>query len=611
MNIFAVLSFISSVLFFQAGVYSLYKDRKTLAGISLALLAFLFAIYGITYFLFFNAQSKEQVYLYDRIASVGWVFFPVVTVWFAVSVTKSHNRVIQAIIWFFLIPLSLYSFYVALTDLESVKLFYNFEGNWYYTPYDNTISYYLFVLYLMVSVLLVYFVLIGWYFMGESNREKYQARVLLISVSLFFILSFLSNLIFPYIQAKILPALAPVNALILIGGAMYAYHFVPSSPITSDTIYNLVIHHVKEFLFIADRNGKIYMANQYTLSTLKYNAYEMTRKEWTDLFSEPERIGDVMKTMGRRNVSRQFRMEIIGKDKQRLPVLFYIIKIQDQFNRVQGYVYSCIDYRQKLKLKEEIAERVRAEKNLSQIRKELELLVKKRTQELQEANLKLQQEVIERRSAEEQIKADLNEKIVLVQEVHHRVKNNIQMIISLVNMLCSHPKIDTDASDKLRDLAEKIRYISRIHEDFYSSPNLSNIAFSKYLKKSIGELYSNFGRRKDIVFKLNLADIKLDISQAIPLGIVFNELLVNSLVYAFDGGTENPEKSIISVEFYKNNGQYSLVVSDNGKGLPLPFKEIKNQKIGLQLIQVLTQEHLRGKLFHYGQQGTTFIIRFN
>ncbi|MFW5706489.1 MAG: hypothetical protein ACOC12_01095, partial [Bacteroidota bacterium] len=96
MNIFAVLSFISSVLFFQAGVYSLYKDRKTLAGISLALLAFLFAIYGITYFLFFNAQSKEQVYLYDRIASVGWVFFPVVTVWFAVSVTKSHNRVLQA-----------------------------------------------------------------------------------------------------------------------------------------------------------------------------------------------------------------------------------------------------------------------------------------------------------------------------------------------------------------------------------------------------------------------------------------------------------------------------------------------------------------------------------
>jgi two-component sensor histidine kinase len=534
-----------------------------------------------------------------------------VTVWFTVFLTKTKNRIINGIIYFILLPISVYSFYTALIDLEGVKYFYSFDGNWYYTPYDNTVSYYLFVLYLMVSVLLVYFVLIGWFFMAESNREKYQARILLVSLSFFFIFTFLSNLVLPFIHSRIIPAMAPINALILVGGALYVHHFVPTLPITPQTIYNLVINHVKEFLFIADRNGKIYLANQYTLSTLKYNAYDLIRSDLSDIFSEPERVGEIMKTMGSKNVSKQFRIELIGRDKQRFPVMLYVIKIEDQFNRVQAYVYSCIDYRQKLKLKEEIAERVRAEKNLSQIRKELELLVKKRTQELQEANLKLQQEVIERRSAEEQIKADLNEKIVLVQEVHHRVKNNIQMIISLVNMLCSHPKIDSDASEKLRDLAEKVRYISRIHEDFYSSPNLSNIAFSKYLKKSIGELYSNFGRRKDIVFKLNLADIKLDISQAIPLGIVFNELFVNSLVYAFEGETQSQEKSIISIEFYQNNGQYSLVVSDNGKGLPLPFKEIKNQKIGLQLVQVLTQEHLRGKLLHYGQRGTTFIIRFD
>jgi two-component system, sensor histidine kinase PdtaS len=197
-----------------------------------------------------------------------------------------------------------------------------------------------------------------------------------------------------------------------------------------------------------------------------------------------------------------------------------------------------------------------------------------------------------------------------VQEIHHRVKNNIQMIISLVNMLCNHPKIDSFASEKLREIAEKVRYISRIHEDFYSSPNLSSIPFSTYLKKAIGELYSNFGNRKDIVFKLNLSDENLDISQAIPLGIIFNELLINALLYAFDDSQIQPEKSIISVEFIKNNRSFSLIVSDNGVGLHAPFSELQSKKIGLQLVNVLTREHLKGTISHQGNSGTTFVVNF-
>lgn len=611
MNIFAVLSFISSVLFLQAGVYTLIKDRKTSVNRVFALLAFLFAIYAFSYALFFDAETIGQVYFYDKIASVGWVFFPVVTVWFFYLLTRNLSKKVFVPLFSILLLFAFYSFYIALTDLESVKFFYQFEDNWFYTPYDNTTSYFLFVLYLISSVLVVYYMLIGWFFMAESNREKYQAKVLLYILSFFFVLSFLSNLVFPYIETHLIPAMAPINALILIGGGIYVLFFLPSASITPEMVYHLIVSHVKEFLLIADKEGKIYATNQYTLSNLKYNSYEIGRCELEDIFSEPEKVREGLKHMRSNNVSRQVRLELFTKEKEKVPVVLYIIKIQDEFKRTLGYVFSCMDYRQKLKLKEEVAERVRAEKNLSQIRKELELLVKKRTQELQEANLKLQQEVVERRSAEEQIKNDLHEKIELVQEVHHRVKNNIQMIISLVNMLCSHPRIDSHASDKLRDIAEKIRYISRIHEDFYASPNLSNIAFSSFLKKAIGELYRNFGQQRDIVFKLNLTDENLDISHAIPLGIIFNELLMNSLHFAFRAEQESTPKNTINVEFYRNNGEFSLVVSDNGVGLPMPFHELKGHKIGLQLVNVLIRDHLKGKISHYGQQGTTFIVKFD
>ncbi|MFW6249227.1 MAG: histidine kinase dimerization/phosphoacceptor domain -containing protein [Bacteroidota bacterium] len=610
MNIFAVLSFISSLLFLQAGIYSLIKDRKSPVNKVFALLSFLFAIYAFSYALFFNAETLEQVYLYDKIASVGWVFFPVVTVLFFYLLTRNMARRIFAIIFSALLLFAFYSFYVAIVDLESVKFFYQYEDNWYYTPYDTTISYYLFVFYLIASVLVVYYMLIGWYFMADSNREKYQAKILLFHLSFFFILSFFSNLVFPYIETHFVPALAPINALVLIGSGVYVLFFLPSASITPEMVYHLIVNHVKEFLLIADKAGKIYATNQYTLSNLKYNSYELNRCDLSDIFSEPEKVKEILQYMNSKNVSRQIRLSLLTRDKEKVPVVLYIIKIEDAFKRNLGYVFSCMDYRQKLKLKEEVAERVRAEKNLSQIRKELELLVRKRTQELQEANLKLQQEVVERRSAEEQIKNDLQEKIKLVQEVHHRVKNNIQMIISLVNMLCSHPKVDSQASETLRDIAEKIRYISHIHEDFYSSPNLSNIAFSSFLKKAIGELYRNFGQQRDIIFKLNLTDENLDISHAIPLGIIFNELLMNSLHYAFPTRENSTVKSTINVEFFRNNGEFSLVVSDNGVGLPLPFHELKSQKIGLQLVNVLTKDHLKGKISHFGQQGTTFIVKF-
>jgi len=378
-------------------------------------------------------------------------------------------------------------------------------------------------------------------------------------------------------------------------------------------IHNLVMSHVKEFIFFLDKDGRIKSTNQYTLQNLKYNIYDITKNNPDHIIFGYNKGISLLNKMQNRSISSQLRMDLITRDNQRIPVIMTAMKVTDDFQRKLGYAIVFLDYRQKLKLKEEVAERVRTEKNLYQIRKELEMLVKKRTFELQEANQRLENEVVERKRVEQQIKSDLQEKVELVKEVHHRVKNNIQMIISLANMLCSHPKIDSSSSEKLRELAERIRYISKIHEDFYASPNLSKIAFSPYLKKSVGELYGNFGRGVEIVFKLNLTDEFLEINQAIPLGIIFNELLINAMKLAYEIKNENKQKYVINVEFLKRNGKIFLIVKDNGLGLDSKEKYLKTGSIGLKLVNVLVKEHLRGTLedSHGSNYGINYRVSFD
>jgi len=614
MSVFALLSFLSFLIYFQAGIFALHLNKKETIFRVFAALSFLFAVYAFLYFLLFQTNSIEKVYLYDKLASISWIFFPVLTVWFFMIITKNKSQVVSIITLFFLLPVAVLSYYTAINDIESVKYFYQVDGNWYYTPFDQTFEYLTFVLYLFISAGTVFYMIMNRLQNAKTGREKHVINVLLLSMSVFFLFTVLTNLVFPLFNENFLPVMAHINALVIIVGGLYAFWILSLKPITPGTLHNLVLNHMKEFLFILNKEKKIVMTNQYTLANLQYNQYELIRDDFSFVFSDYSKIESLLSNKYHHTEKQQLRVDLNARDKKTIPVMVSVIRIRDDYQKTRAYVLACVDYRQKLKLKEEIAERTRTEKNLSKIRKELEFLVKKRTFELNDANQKLQQEAIERKRAELQTKADLDEKIELVKEVHHRVKNNIQMIISLINMLCNHPVVDNDSSERLRETAEKVRYISHIHEDFYSFPNLSRINFSGYLKKLVGELYSNYGRGTDIVFRLNLSDEFLDINQAIPLGIIFNELLVNAMKYAFtDDSTlkEKRKRNVVNVEFFKRNGQYNLMVRDNGIGLPEKMHDINNGRIGLQLVNILSRDHLKGSVENHVEYGTQFTILFD
>ena len=351
MNVFALFSFISFILFLQAGVFMLYKNSRPLLNRVFILLSFLFALYALSYNLFFGAETLDEVYFYDRIASPGWIFFPIVSVWFAILLANNKSYVIRFICYFFLLPVALFSLYVALTDLESVKLFYSQNENWFYTPFDHTFAYMLFIVYLTVSVLVMYFVLIGWYYSAENNRQRIQAIIMLAALSIFFVISLLTNLILPVIQMDIVPALAPVNALALIGGMFLTLMLQPKVYIAPELIYNLIHLYVKEFVFMLDKDIKIFLGNQYSLNQLKYSQYDFQKKDPYLFFSDFNKVIQTIHKMKRRDDSPQIRMDLITSESKSIPVLLSVIKVRNSYQKVEGYALVCTNYRQKLQLK--------------------------------------------------------------------------------------------------------------------------------------------------------------------------------------------------------------------------------------------------------------------
>lgn len=611
MNTFALLTLVAFILYLQAGAWALIVNRTRKVNQIFALLCILLSLYAAGNHLLITNAYIEQVYIYDRIAAIGWILFPLVTVWFFIEFSKIKNSIVSSAFLFFQAPVALYGLINVLLRLEEIKFFYKYEEVWFYTPNSELVLFYIFIAYLISCVVSVIYIIIRLNNTSRLNIHRIQARILLVSTIVFTILTFITGIIFPWMGITLTPGLASFAPLSMVIGILYSLLIMQGKNFDSDLIYKLIQNHIREFLFFLDHQGRIYAANNYTLNTLKYNNYDLTWRGSSSFFSSYEKVVELLQNMDNRTISPPVKIDLITRDSKRIPVLLTIIKIIGKYECTQGYVLTCIDYRQKLKLKEEIKERVNTENQLNKIRMNLEMMVEKQTSELQEANQKLHHEVLEKKRAEQQIMADLHEKIVLVQEIHHRVKNNIQIIISLIHMLSNHPKIDQYASERLKHIDEKVRFISSIHEDFYSSPNLSSIAFADYLKKTIGLLCSIYGRDHDVIFKLNIAKDCLNINQAIPLGIIFNEFLQNVFMHAFQKGENGEKRKIVRIEFVRNQKHFTLLVSDNGVGLPENLDEIKRKKIGLQIVEIIAREHLKGEIFSNGVHGATYKVSFD
>lgn len=215
------------------------------------------------------------------------------------------------------------------------------------------------------------------------------------------------------------------------------------------------------------------------------------------------------------------------------------------------------------------------------------------------------QDITELKKTEEKLRQLLEDKDMLIKEIHHRVKNNLMIISSLLNLQSNYLK-DRESIEIFRESQNRAKSMALIHERLYQSEDLKSIGFKEYITTLANDLYRNYvedpGR---VELQLDIQDLDVDIDHAIPLGLILNELITNSMKYGFPGDKEGK----VFVKFSKEGDEYVLRAGDDGIGFPRDVDFKNTNTLGMQLVNGLSQQ-VDGDLELNTDNGTEFSIRF-
>ena len=215
-------------------------------------------------------------------------------------------------------------------------------------------------------------------------------------------------------------------------------------------------------------------------------------------------------------------------------------------------------------------------------------------------------DITERKKAEDKVKASLREKEILLREVHHRVKNNLQIISSLLRLQSEYIKNEKE-KELFKDSQNRIRSMSLIHEKLYQSKTLADIDVKGYITDLVYGLFQSYGAPGTIALTVKVKDVSLSIDDAITCGLIINELVSNSLKHAFPSNRKGEIKTILRPA----NGDIELIVSDDGIGIPDGIDIRHTSSLGLHLVTILAEEQLNGKIKSSRDNGTSMCITFH
>jgi PAS domain S-box-containing protein len=216
-------------------------------------------------------------------------------------------------------------------------------------------------------------------------------------------------------------------------------------------------------------------------------------------------------------------------------------------------------------------------------------------------------DITERKRAEEAVQASLREKEILLREIHHRVKNNMQVISSLFNLQGGYIK-DEEALRILKEGQTRIRSMALVHEKLYQSGDLSKIDLAGYIQSLSTHLFHVYlVDPNQVRLETEFADVTLDINSAVPCGLILNELISNALKHAFPAG----RKGVLMIRLRRGkDGAVELRIADNGVGFPKGLDFRCTESLGLQIVSLLVGQ-LKGTIKLAGKNGTAFTVAFH
>jgi PAS domain S-box-containing protein len=324
-----------------------------------------------------------------------------------------------------------------------------------------------------------------------------------------------------------------------------------------------ILQSMTDTLIVISSDTKIQTMNQATLNLLGYEESELVEKSIKSVITEGEQKLDLFSGTGLKKLIEKgsvqgIEMTYTSKEGRKIPMLFSVSVMKDKEGTFNGIVCMA-------------------------------------------------QNITDRKNAEDQIKASLKEKETLLQEIHHRVKNNMQVISSLLKLQSNNIE-DDRIKEALKESQNRINTMSAVHETLHSSENLSGIDLKGYLPKVATSIFQTYNVNPSKV-KLNISieEMPISINQASPLGLVINEVVSNSLKYAFP----KDRKGEITINMKKLDKELELTVKDNGVGMPEDFDWKNAKSLGLKLVRTLVENQLKGSIDIESKNGTKFTIKFN
>lgn len=252
----------------------------------------------------------------------------------------------------------------------------------------------------------------------------------------------------------------------------------------------------------------------------------------------------------------------------------------------------------------DITARKQADQELAAHRSHLEEMVIERTSQFQQLNDQLEIEIAEKRSVEANLSQSLKEKDVMLKEIHHRVKNNMQVMTSLLSLQASQVE-DVTIEALFMDSQNRIHSMALIHEQLYQSYDLARIDFEEYISELTNNLLRSY-HSPGVNFHIEVEDIHLDVDVAIPCGLIINELVSNSLKHAFPNSQGGTIRIVMRVS---DQGEYILTVQDDGIGFPEGLNHLETDSLGLKLVDGLSHQ-LNGTIELLRDNGTVVTVRF-
>ncbi len=518
----------------------------------IALLCILVGFLAFAEFQYRQTTDFQTAYIWLKISGL-WPIVPAVLLHISLIFTGKtdilKNKSTYLLIY---IPAIIISFYAVDTNLMLMGILKEYWG-WTYVFPENSLLFDIMSVWTLLCVFLAGGLCLI-YYLKNKNIKKLQAKYLLIGLYFPLLITMATDLILPTMSIRI-PETTMAMSTVGIGFISYGVWKYRFPALTAAVAADEIVSTMSNFLIMLDHDKNIVTINDATIELLGYEKKDIIGKSVKYLFADNslENAGKLFDSNSNSIINFETRLK--SKYGEIIPVLLSKSVIKNDDGNIMGIV--CIG-----------------------------------------------SNIVEIKHAEDKIKASLNEKDILLRELHHRVKNNLQIILSLINLQSNGIKNKEDL-EIFRESQSRVKSLAIIHEKLYRSEDFANINFEEYIESLVNYLLSYYSADSIEVIIDVKKDIILNMDTAVPCGLIINELVTNAIKHAF-----NESKSgQINITLKSDNGCFTLIVSDNGEGIP-PEVDLDNpQKLGLQLVKSLTDQ-LEGKIEYNGSKNTEFKIQF-